>query len=253
MRGTFFAFWSSLLLVCFLSTPARGVVLSPAVDSFIRDGFGPAKDGSPDEVGDGGVATVQVLNVPAVANARLILPVYSSLGPYPLALDIYAYAADGAANLSDFALGVHVGSFSYTGGASISLDVTEAVKNLAGRTAYIGFNFRLPFSPISLNGPFIAFRSTEFGPPAQLFINDEDTDGVADDEDDCPGTPAGAIVNASGCSIEQLCPCSGPWRSHHEYVACVRETAADFVRDGLISRSAAREITQAAQRSDCGR
>src|SRR5258705_14017528 len=177
MRGTFFAFWSSLLLVCFLSTPARGVVLSPAVDAFIRDGFGPAKDGSPEEVVDGGVATVQVLNVPdfedrgimefglppvlspaTVANARLILPVYSSLGPYPLALDIYAYAADGAANLSDFALGVHVGSFSYTGGASISLDVTEAVKNLAGRTAYIGFNFRLPFSPISLNVPLFSFR-----------------------------------------------------------------------------------------------
>jgi hypothetical protein len=272
MRTGFFPFWSSLLLVCFIQTSAWGVIVSPSVDAFIRDGLGPAKDGTPDTVIDGGVALVQVVNVPnfedrgiiefglpsvlfpaTVRNARLILPVYGSMGPYPLALDTYAYPGDGAANLSDFAAGVHAGSFSFTGEQTVTLDVTEAVANLAGRAAYIGFNLRLPLSPINLNGPVIAFGSREFGSPAKLVINDEDADGVEDNEDECPGTPIGAIVNATGCSIDQLCPCSGPWRNHHEYVACVRETAADFVRDGLINRSTAREITQQAQRSNCGR
>jgi hypothetical protein len=272
MKARLSPFWSSVLLACFIHTSAQGIILSPNVDAILRDGLGPAKDGSPDLVIDGGVALVQVVNVPnfedrgiiefglppvlspaTVRNARLILSVSASMGPYPLELNIYAYPADGSANLSDFDAGVHIRSVSYTGEATLILDVTDAVSNLAGRTAYIGFNFRLPLSPINLNGPFIAFGSGEFGSPAKLVINDEDADGVEDSEDECPGTPAGAIVNATGCSIDQLCPCSGPWRNHHEYVACVRETAADFVRDGLITRSAAREIIQAAQRSNCGR
>jgi OOP family OmpA-OmpF porin len=36
-------------------------------------------------------------------------------------------------------------------------------------------------------------------PPVKVTPNDSDGDGVNDDEDQCPGTPAGAVVNAVGC------------------------------------------------------
>src|SRR5262249_54770272 len=53
---------------------------------------------------------------------------------------------------------------------------------------------------------------------------DADCDGVGDSADRCPNTPAGSIVNANGCSIDQLAPCAGPatggtWRNHGEYVS----------------------------------
>src|SRR5262249_19460423 len=48
---------------------------------------------------------------------------------------------------------------------------------------------------------------------------DADGDGVPDSLDQCPGTPAGVIVDANGCSIDQIAPCSGPspgerWKNH---------------------------------------
>ena len=54
---------------------------------------------------------------------------------------------------------------------------------------------------------------------------DSDGDGVPDAFDLCPGTPPGAVVDASGCSIDQLCPCNGPWKNHGEYVSSVAKLA----------------------------
>lgn len=82
---------------------------------------------------------------------------------------------------------------------------------------------------------------------------DSDLDGVPDSEDHCPGTPVGSMVNSSGCTLEQLCPCDGPWKSHGEYVKCVRAATASFVSDGLISPAEARIILRQAIRSNCGR
>src|SRR5207249_8785497 len=49
---------------------------------------------------------------------------------------------------------------------------------------------------------------------ARAFVGepDEDKDGVPDSRDQCPGTAPGAIVNADGCSIDQLVPCEGTWK-----------------------------------------
>jgi hypothetical protein len=274
MRDVFAPGIIGLLVVCLLRNVAGGATITPSVDAFIRDGLdGTGKNGTPDVVIDsgGGLAVVQIVNVPSfedrgiiefplfaastpVTSARLVLPIYSANGPFPLVVSTYAYNADGSASLSDFDGGVHIGSFSYTSGTPVILDVTSIVSAfLSAGIPYIGFNFRLPPSSIELNGPFIAFGSLEIGGPARLFINDEDFDGIADRDDQCAGTSPGAPVNATGCSIDQICPCSGPWRNHHEYVACVRNTAADFVRGGFITRSDAREVTRQAQRSDCGR
>ena len=86
----------------------------------------------------------------------------------------------------------------------------------------------------------------------QILAADSDNDGVPDYLDQCPNTPSDAIVDASGCSFEQLSPCDGPWKSHSEYVKCVKAVASSFVSDGLISPAAARTIVQHAERSNCG-
>jgi hypothetical protein len=88
---------------------------------------------------------------------------------------------------------------------------------------------------------------------------DSDNDGVPDDQDQCPNTPPGEVVNAQGCSISQLVPCEGPreggtWRNHGEYVSAVARVSRDFKRkSGLITADERAQIMRAAANSDCGR
>ena len=86
---------------------------------------------------------------------------------------------------------------------------------------------------------------------------DEDGDGVADSLDQCPGTPVGAIVDAEGCSIDQLAPCSGPasggaWKNHGQYVSAVARVTEFFLAQGLITVEQAEEIVAQAAQSNCG-
>jgi hypothetical protein len=86
---------------------------------------------------------------------------------------------------------------------------------------------------------------------------DEDGDGVPDSLDLCPGTPAGAIVDINGCSIEQLAPCSGPasggtWKNHGQYVSSVAQVVESFLAQGLLSEAQANAIVSEAAKSDCG-
>src|SRR6266542_303038 len=86
---------------------------------------------------------------------------------------------------------------------------------------------------------------------------DADGDGVADSLDECPGTPAGVIVDANGCSIDQLAPCSGPasggtWKNHGQYVSSVAQAAESFVAQDLITTEEADEIIAQAAQSNCG-
>jgi len=103
---------------------------------------------------------------------------------------------------------------------------------------------------ITGQGPFNAAFSL-FGE------TDADSDGVADSLDRCPGTPAGALVDANGCSIEQIAPCSGPasggtWKNHGQYVSAVAHAAEGFLAQDLISEDQAEEIVSQAAQSDCG-
>ncbi len=87
---------------------------------------------------------------------------------------------------------------------------------------------------------------------------DEDGDGVADSLDQCPGTPAGAIVDAEGCSIDQLAPCAGPasggaWKNHGQYVSTVAHVTEVFLLQGLITVEQAEEIVAEAAQSHCGK
>ncbi len=86
---------------------------------------------------------------------------------------------------------------------------------------------------------------------------DADADGIPDSLDQCPGTPAGAIVDANGCSIDQIAPCSGPtsggtWKDHGQYVSTVAQAAEVFVEQRLISEAQAEEIVAQAAQSNCG-
>ena len=81
---------------------------------------------------------------------------------------------------------------------------------------------------------------------------DTDSDGIPDDRDQCPGTSLGAVVNAAGCSLPQLCPCDGPWRNKGEYVRCVITHAWQFFRAGLVTAEQRQEYVRQAIRSDCG-
>ncbi len=87
----------------------------------------------------------------------------------------------------------------------------------------------------------------------QILPVDSDMDGVPDYLDQCPITPAGAVVDANGCSIDQLCPCDGPWKNHGEYLNCLRVVAAQFALDGLITETQAKLLLREAASSDCGK
>jgi|GEM_PF-6880557 len=88
---------------------------------------------------------------------------------------------------------------------------------------------------------------------APILSPDSDGDGVRDIDDLCQETPSGAIVDAHGCSIDQLCPCEGTWRNHGEYLVAVGHATADFLRDGVITKAQRNEILKQAARSNCGK
>jgi hypothetical protein len=81
---------------------------------------------------------------------------------------------------------------------------------------------------------------------------DLDGDGVQDNADQCVPTAPGAVVNAEGCAIAQICPCEGPWKNRLAYVACVTQTANDFREDGLIRLREMLRIILEAGKSRCG-
>ena len=82
---------------------------------------------------------------------------------------------------------------------------------------------------------------------------DADGDGVGDAADACPHTAAGEAVNADGCSIAQLVPCSGPWKNHGRYVSTVVRAAKQFLAAGLITKAEKAAIVRQAAESDCGK
>jgi hypothetical protein len=104
---------------------------------------------------------------------------------------------------------------------------------------------------ITLQGPFNA----SFSLSGEL---DADADGVPDAQDACPDTAADAIVDAQGCSIDQLVPCDGPasggtWKNHGEYVSTFSHVVSEFIAQGLISRNGKGQLVSQAARSNCGK
>lgn len=85
---------------------------------------------------------------------------------------------------------------------------------------------------------------------------DKDGDGVPDGADACPYTDLGAVIDATGCSIADTCPCwvsPVTWRNHGAYVSCVAKATDRFSTAGLISEGEAGAIVSAAAKSTCGK
>jgi hypothetical protein len=80
---------------------------------------------------------------------------------------------------------------------------------------------------------------------------DDDNDGVPDGSDACPGTTSGP-VDSTGCSIEQLCPCDGPWDNHGKYVTCVSHETLRFVLEGVLTHTQRADLVSQAGQSSCG-
>ena len=111
---------------------------------------------------------------------------------------------------------------------------------------------------IEVTGSLGAFQIIATGEVEVAAGGDADGDGVPTTEDRCPDTAVDALVDGQGCSIAQLCPCSGPaaeveWRNHGAYVKCVGEAARAFRDADLIGASGLGAIVRDAARSTCGR
>ncbi|MBX2846809.1 MAG: ExeM/NucH family extracellular endonuclease [Acidiferrobacterales bacterium] len=97
------------------------------------------------------------------------------------------------------------------------------------------------------------FRSSDHDPViVGLMLSSEpedaDQDGVADDDDLCPGTLEGSVINSDGCSGAQIVvlecgdgPAAGKnagWR----YLSCVFNSLVESIQAGLLTRQEARKI-----------
>jgi hypothetical protein len=116
----------------------------------------------------------------------------------------------------------------------------------------IGGYLQIVNSPtIATNSGKAVFQNITIGGP------DQDFDGVPDSADACPSTPPCSLVNSTGCSIDQLAPCTGPasggsWKNHGQYVAAVAQAVESFLAEGVINEDQADAILSAAGQSPCG-
>src|SRR5216117_756771 len=126
------------------------------------------------------------------------------------------------------------------GGAGVRLFLTERIAlRVEGRAIYIP-------STQSTFGPKTA---THFLGTAGLSVfhlgvpsKDSDHDGVPDNKDACPDTPAGATVDSKGCPIDSdrdgvpdgIDKCPGtPAGAHVDATGCLVDSDADGVPDGI--------------------
>lgn len=87
---------------------------------------------------------------------------------------------------------------------------------------------------------------------------DDDGDEVIDGGDACPSSAPGSVVDAKGCALADLCPCSHSifgtwWKNHGAYVSCVADASRTFVRAGLLTALERDAIVAAAGESTCGK
>lgn len=88
-------------------------------------------------------------------------------------------------------------------------------------------------------------------------VGDKDGDAVPDNQDQCPNTVPGSIIDGRGCSINQLAPCDGPllggkWKNHGHYISTITKIANAFLAAGLITEEKKDEIISTEARSECG-
>lgn len=86
----------------------------------------------------------------------------------------------------------------------------------------------------------------------EVFLMDNDGDGVPNGDDQCPSTAPSDIVDQFGCSITDNCPCDSLWKNHGDYVKCIAHTSESFLLQELITDSEKDEIIASSAQIRCG-
>src|SRR5205085_6044850 len=106
------------------------------------------------------------------------------------------------------------------------------------------------------DGDTVANDSDNCPKDTNLEQTDSDGDTVGDACDQCEAAPDD-VVNRHGCSIAQICPCSGPeddraWKSQMAYLRCVKRVVRRFAIHDLITSEDREQIVVDAKSSGCG-
>ena len=131
------------------------------------------------------------------------------------------------------------------------LEFTDLEQGIIDNSTLGGY-FQIVNSPtISTNSGTAVFENIT------LTETDSDGDGVPDSLDACPNTPPCSVVDANGCSLDQLAPCDGPasggtWKNHGQYMSAVAQALEQFLAQGLISSEQKDALAYAAAQSPCG-
>ena len=263
---------------------ASASVLTVAVNHLKSKGSNCDDLGDPDE-GDGqgncnltrtaaAVAQVNWLTTDPTGSGDPDVLILGDLNSYMREDPIKAIEGAGFTNLLDQLIGPDAYSFLFNGQigaldhALASADLTDQVSGVAewhinaDEADAIDYNLDFGRNPDFFDGS-IPYRASDHDPiivGLNLVGGDLDGDGVPNEDDECPMTVLGGVVDPnSGCSLAQLSPCEGPfgtmesWRNHGQYVSSVVHNAKDFVELGLITKAEKREIVSAAAKSSCGR
>lgn len=88
--------------------------------------------------------------------------------------------------------------------------------------------------------------------------SDSDGDRMGDACDACSNTIQGEPILQTGCSIEQVCPCTGPteggeWQGQRQYLRCVAAATRRLRKQGQLSRQESMSLLRRAMHSGCGR
>jgi sugar lactone lactonase YvrE len=215
-------------------------------------------------VGLGGSARLEVFGLDTFVDPESIAPAVVKVSPNPF--DRMSPIAEFTAvvEIPGFDLApIDLASISANGVAALAESMELGDFDSDGRP-----DFRIDFPGDALAATFPAtggarvtvhglLPETDFEGWDDVSFLDGDGDGVPDDVDLCLDSQAGQPVNAEGCSILQLCPCSGPlaggtWRNHGAFVACRAQAARDFAAQGLIGRSEINVYVREAAAATCG-
>src|SRR5262249_18094525 len=131
----------------------------------------------------------------------------------------------------------------YSGEQTVTLDVTSFISSaVAAGDAFAGFNFQFAVpSSITLNGPYVAFRSLEFPPAASLRVNES--------QDECPNSDLSPTVVIDGCNSgvtntlfatgrtisDLITECAIGASNHGKFVSCVSSLTNDLKKAGTIT------------------
>lgn len=158
---------------------------------------------------------------------------------------IRPYLTAGVGAIRSSAGGIHENKFAWNAGAGVAIRLSEKVGlRLDGRD--VSYKVFVPADNKELyrHGPEI-FGGLSFGFGGTP--SDADKDGVPDKIDQCPGTPAGARIDANGCPIDGdgdgvpdgLDKCEGTAKGATvDAAGCPADADADGILDGLDKCSA---------------